>query len=81
VTLHTCPHENAFDIHLSGRRRGCPTEVEAAGTSLENPYVYNSVARDLKAMEREGLLRIVDEQCRQGRDEAPIDRLIFVRLR
>ena len=61
---------------------GVPTEVEPAGTSLENPYVYDSVARDLKAMEGEGLLRIVDEQCRQGGGaEAPIDRLSFVRLR
>ena len=60
---------------------GVPTQVEAAGTSLENPYVYDSVARDLKAMEGEGLLRIVEEQCRQGRSEAPIDRLSFVRLR
>jgi hypothetical protein len=33
-------------------------------------------------MEGEGLLRIVDEQCRPGGGaEAPIDRLSFVRLR
>ena len=60
---------------------GVPTEVEPAGTSLENPYVYDSVARDLKAMAGEGLLRIVDERCRQGTNDAPIDRLSFVRLR
>ena len=60
---------------------GVPTEVEPAGTSLENPYVYDSVARDLKAMEGEGLLRIVDEHLREGRSDAPIDRLSFVRLR
>ena len=60
---------------------GVPTEVEPAGTSLENPYVYDSVARDLKAMEGEGLLRIVDEHLREGRSDAPIDRLRFVRLR
>ena len=60
---------------------GVPTEVEPAGTSLENPYVYDSVARDLKAMAGEGLLRIVDEHLREGRSDAPIDRLSFVRLR
>ena len=60
---------------------GVPTEVEPAGTSLENPYVYDSVARDLKAMEGECLLRIVDEHLREGRSDAPIDRLRFVRLR
>jgi len=60
---------------------GVPTEVEPAGTSLENPYVYDSVARDLKAMAGEGLLRIVDEHLREGRSDAPIDRLRFVRLR
>ncbi len=60
---------------------GVPTEVEPAGSSLENPYVYDSVARDLKAMAGEGLLRIVDEHLREGRSDAPIDRLRFVRLR
>ena len=60
---------------------GVPTEVEPAGTSLENPYVYDSVARDLKAMAGEGLLRIVDEHLREGRSDAPIERLSFVRLR
>ena len=60
---------------------GVPIEVEAAGTGLENPYVYDSVARDLKAMERQGLLRVVDEKCRQGNADGPIDRISFVRLR
>jgi hypothetical protein len=60
---------------------GVPIDVEAAGTALENPYVYDSVARDLKAMERQGLLRVVDEKCLQGRSDGPIDRISFVRLR
>jgi hypothetical protein len=81
VIPHTCPHENTFDIHLSGRRRWRPHRSRACRHPLENPYVFDSVARDLKAMEGEGLLRIVDEQCRQGGSEAPIDRLSFVRLR
>jgi hypothetical protein len=60
---------------------GVATDVEPAGTPLENPYVYDSVARELKAMERDGLLRVVSERYRQGDAEAPIDRISFVRLR
>jgi hypothetical protein len=60
---------------------GVPIDVEAAGTALENPYVYDSVARELKAMERQGLLRVVDESVRQGDADAPIDRISFIRLR
>jgi hypothetical protein len=60
---------------------GVPTDVEPAGTPLENPYVYDSVARELKAMARDGLLRVVSERCRAGDGEAPIDRISFVRLR
>jgi hypothetical protein len=60
---------------------GVPTDVEPAGTALENPYVYDSVARELKAMARDGLLRVVSERYRQGDAEAPIDRISFVRLR
>ncbi len=60
---------------------GVPTDVEPAGTPLENPYVYDSVARELKAMARDGLLRVVSERCRAGDAEAPIDRISFVRLR
>jgi hypothetical protein len=60
---------------------GVPTDVEPAGTPLENPYVYDSVARELKAMARDGLLRVVSERCRAGDAESPIDRISFVRLR
>jgi hypothetical protein len=60
---------------------GVPTDVEPAGTPLENPYVYDSVARELKAMARDGLLRVVSERSRQGDADATIDRISFVRLR
>ena len=43
---------------------GVPTDLDAAGTALENPYVYDSVARDLKGMADEGLVKIVREQVR-----------------
>ena len=45
---------------------GVPTDLDAAGTGLENPYVYDSVARDLKVMADEGLVKIVREQVRHG---------------
>jgi len=60
---------------------GVPTDVEPAGTPLENPYVYDSVARELKAMAEEGLLRVVSESCARDGADAPIDRISFVRLR
>jgi hypothetical protein len=60
---------------------GVPTDVEPSGTALENPYVYDSVARELKAMAREGLLQVVSESRRQDAAEARIDRISFVRLR
>ena len=60
---------------------GKSVDVEPAGTPLENPYVYDSVARELKAMEQEGLLRVVNEKSRQGNVDGPIDRISFVRLR
>src|SRR5207237_8245399 len=60
---------------------GVPTPVEPAGTPLENPYVYDSVARELKAMEHEGLLRVVSESRCQSAAESLIERISFERLR
>lgn len=60
---------------------GVPTELDSAGTSLENPYVYDSAARELKAMAAEGLVRIEREQVRQGYAEPLIGRISFSRLR
>ena len=60
---------------------GVPVDVESAGTPLENPYVYDSVARDLKAMERDGLLRVVNETSSAANGDGPIDHISFVRLR
>ena len=39
-------------------------ELEPAGTGLENPYVYDSAARELKAMAEQGLVTIVREETR-----------------
>ena len=60
---------------------GVPTDLDAAGTALENPYVYDSAARDLKAMADEGLVKIVHEQVRHGSPERLIGRISFARLR
>jgi hypothetical protein len=60
---------------------GVPTDLDAAGTGLENPYVYDSVARDLKVMADQGLVKIVREQVRHASPERLIGRISFARLR
>jgi len=70
--VHSIYLESAF---------GVPTELEGAGTSLENPYVYDSAARELKSMADEGLVKIVQEQVRHGFSEPLIGRISFARLR
>ena len=60
---------------------GVPTDLDAAGTTLENPYVYDSAARDLKAMADEGLVKIVREQVRHGLPDRLIGHISFARLR
>jgi len=60
---------------------GEPTELEPAGTGLENPYVYDSAARELKAMANRGLVRIVGEHVRKGGPQSLIERITFARLR
>ena len=60
---------------------GTLSELPRVGTPLENPYVYDASARELKAMASQGLVKIVEEQ---RRDEGPgglINRLTFERLR
>ena len=57
------------------------TELSPAGTTLENPYVYDRVAREIKAMADEGLVRIVREQISSDAAEPLIGRIAFARLR
>jgi len=56
-------------------------ELEPAGTGLENPYVYDSAARELKAMAAQGLVTIVREKTRHEEDRELIDRIAFARVR
>jgi hypothetical protein len=61
---------------------GIPRDLEPAGTSLENPYVYDSAARELKALATRGLLEITDEKVRADHDDnSLICRISFRRLR
>ena len=56
------------------------SELPNAGSSLENPYVYDSIARELKEMASRGLLKIVDERrLERGQDDL-ISKLTFQRL-
>jgi len=59
---------------------GSLSELPSVGSPLENPYVYDASAREIKAMASEGLVRIVDEH-RCAADDRLISRLTFQRLR
>jgi hypothetical protein len=59
---------------------GALSELPNVGSSLENPYVYDASAKELKAMASQGLIRIVEER-RGGSRDALINRLTFQRLR
>ena len=59
---------------------GAISELPAAGSALENPYVYDASARELQAMASDGLIRIVDERHNDLIDGL-ISRLSFQRLR
>jgi hypothetical protein len=60
---------------------GIPLDVPRVGSALENPFVYDSVARELKAMAERGLIEIVAEHQRQVSNDQLIDSLRFRRLR
>jgi hypothetical protein len=72
---------NLLDSIYLASQPGELIELEAAGTGLENPYVYDSAARDLKSMAARGLVRIVREETRRTADTELIDRIAFARLR
>ena len=59
---------------------GTLTELPNSGSALENPYVYDASARELKVMALQGLLRIVDEN-RSGDRDGLIRHVTFERLR
>ncbi|WP_144006685.1 hypothetical protein [Pelomonas sp. KK5] len=57
------------------------TELPRAGSALEHPLVFDSAARELRDMARQGRLEIVDEHRQPTQDGSGlIDRLFFRRL-
>jgi len=64
--------DSAFDV---------PVELAKAGSALENPYVFDAAARELKEMAGRGLVEIVGEQVGSRGAESLIERLVFRRLR
>jgi hypothetical protein len=60
---------------------GSLSELPSVGTSLENPYVYDASARELKAMASQGLVKIVDERRSADGADALISHVTFERLR
>jgi hypothetical protein len=74
--MRTLAHATYLDS-----RFGVECELPHAGSALENPYVYDASARELKAMAERGLVEIVDERRRTHDDEALIQHLSFRRLR
>lgn len=55
-------------------------ELPHAGSALENPFVYDAVAREFKQMAQRGLVEIVLEH-RATRGEPLIDSLRYRRMR
>jgi hypothetical protein len=56
-------------------------ELPRAGTPLENPFVYDAVAREFKQMAQSGLVEITDEHARVANAERLIDGLRYRRVR
>lgn len=60
---------------------GVAQDLPRAGSTLENPFVYDAVAQELKNMADRGLVEIVSERHSEVARESLIDRLTFRRLR
>jgi hypothetical protein len=59
---------------------GIDEELPRAGSALENPYVFDASARELKVMAAKGLVDIVEERTTRVAGEVLIDRLRFRRI-
>ena len=60
---------------------GVSLDLDHAGSTLENPFVFDSVAHDLKAMANEGLIEVVNEHHVEHANERLIDGFTFRRMR
>ena len=59
---------------------GTPTELPKAGTALENRYVFDSSAREIKAMAERGLVKIISESHSSEPEATMITGLAFVKV-
>ena len=60
---------------------GAVEELPRSGTALENPFVFDAVANDLKRMAASGLVEIVHEHRSSAGSEDLIDSIRYRRLR
>jgi hypothetical protein len=60
---------------------GAIEELSRSGTALENPFVFDSVANDLKRMAAAGLVEVVDERRSGAGADTLIDSFRYRRLR
>lgn len=60
---------------------GIESVLPHAGSALENAYVYDESARELKALAERGLIEIVQERHLETGAESLIRHLSFKRLR
>ena len=66
----------AENIYLDSQL-GALSELPRAGSALENPYVYDSSAREMNAMAAQSLIAIVEEQRSGDKPGSLICRLFF----
>ncbi len=59
---------------------GAISDLPHAGSTLEHPLVYDSTAREFRALEMQGKVEILHERQRRVGDETLIDHLRFRRL-
>lgn len=59
---------------------GTTVALPKAGTALENRFVFDSSAHEIKAMAERGLVKIVSERRASERDDALITDIVFVRM-
>ncbi len=55
-------------------------KLEGPGTVLDNPYVYDDAAKELKAMAGTGLIEIMSERSMQYAGDQLIGEITFRRL-
>lgn len=59
---------------------GLVCKLKGPGTALENPYVYDDAAKELKAMAASGLVEIMSERSMQYAGDQLIGEITFKRL-